>query len=160
MHFTTGHRLLLMPLIIVATCTSPSTAFARDVRAWTIGELFDKSDVVVIVNGLKAPPTPVANGGDYLEETWERDLEAVQATLLVEHVVKGEWKRPSIVIVHARELKHRNGILAQVINGPRVISIADSEQLYLLFLKQNEGGVFIPVTGQYDSIDSCYRLEQ
>ena len=120
-------------------------ATARPVQLWSIQELKEKADVVLI--GI------VSATGDAKGFTYE-DAEAdawvkVDTMFQVETVFKGKLDAETVAVRHERYFGNEAEI--EVIDGPSFIAFdAKEKQRYLIFLKRSEDGTLEPLSGQYD----------
>jgi hypothetical protein len=134
-----------MRLLIAATCclVLSTPAFARPVRVWTYDDLLKEADVVAIVKVTKVAETdvPLAGHGD------PKQYQGKRADAIVGLMLKGEG-RPSLafdVFRYAPDTSSPpNGALFAD------VSKADTAH-YLVFLKRQDDGTLVPVSGHYDA---------
>ena len=120
-------------------------ATARPVQLWSIHELKEKADVVLI--GI------VSATGDAKGFTYE-DAEAdawvkVDTVFQVETVFKGKLDAETVTVRHERYFDSEAEI--EVIDGPNFIAFdVKQKQRYLMFLKRAEDGTLEPLSGRYN----------
>jgi hypothetical protein len=80
----------------------------------------------------------------------------------IDVVLKGVPDSSTIVLCHYRRDRERLGT-GGVVNGPHPLNFATTAQLtlsYLLFLKHDVDGLFVPVTGQVFPEESVFVLRR
>lgn len=150
----------------------------RRVPNWSYDQLFEKADLVVIVDVVTNKVTgdifkqrPEDNGAGYV---------GVNTEFKICRLLKGEPNAKAITVLHFRHVPgsaYSDGILVVnfrlsgwAFNGEIIskkknaalgrISFETGKPEYLLFLKQRNDGRYEPVTGQYDAALSCREVTQ
>lgn len=153
---------LLAALIVIAV---PVVTSARPVPAWSIQELHNRSDVVVVCSPTKIEHKPELDA-NLIDEKWRDYFTVTRTTFRVVVSLKGEYSRKVLELDHYA-LTQKGIYLG---NGPVVADFADSivtaedagepfsRSTFILFLKRNAAGVLEPVTGQHDSAFSVKSL--
>ena len=141
--------LLLMGSLLVFV----PIAIARPVQLWSIEELKEQADVVLIGS---VAATEDAQGFTYenaAADTWVK----VDTVFQVETVFKGKLEADTVAVRHERYFGQEAEV--QVVDGPAFIAFdAEQKQRYLIFLKRTEGGTLEPLSGQYDPEFSFFRI--
>jgi hypothetical protein len=142
----------------------PALTLARTVPNWSFDELFEKSDLVLIVTRLGTWDTPAERDKAPFDRPEDAEmLTPVFSALTVHSVIKGEYAEKEFILNHHRLDQARYGP-RDIGNGPNLIVFTtDSapplkKAEYMLFLKKNDAGMFLPVTGMFDSLYSVKQL--
>jgi hypothetical protein len=161
-----------MALAIMGLILGQASLHARAVRIWSYDELLKASDVVAIVEPIKSE-----NNRSQFE--WADSAECFQGlstTFKVHSYFKGANSTTEIVVKHfghiAGKMFPANGPeLAYFAIGPQSFDVSAPQKdkpganeviervstnnpCWLAFLKRNDDGTFVPVTGQIDSLMS------
>lgn len=130
-----------MAVLVIAKMSS-----ARLVREWTDKEMFERADLVVIACNLSTK--------DSDERIELPDLSppvsviGVVTEFRTNLILKGSQNVTRLLLHHYRLDKAADIMIP---NGPRLVRIPDGEHKnFLLFLKKEGDGRYIPVTGQAD----------
>ena len=149
---------------ILALLVFPVLAQARTVPAWDIGELFAKSDLVLIVTHVRtSDATEAGDKAPFDDPEDSQMLTPVVSVLTVHRVLKGVYAESEFGLRHHRFDWDRYGPKG-IGNGPRLIVFPkETDRLtpkkeYMLFLKRNQNGMLLPVTGMFDPLYSLKEL--
>ena len=134
--------------LLAATCLCD----ARPVAQWTYEQLTEDAGFVLIATPTETRdrektviPNMLRAGADgkYVPVP----AVGIETTFKVLAVLKGDKKLKGFALYHLREANPEN-----VPNGPQLISFdLKGQRRYLLFLKREADGRFVPVTGQVDA---------
>jgi hypothetical protein len=125
---------------------------ARPGEHWTYEKLVTEADLVVIATPIKTEDKGKTVIPDLMQvgddgKSVPIPAIGIETTFQVLAVLKGNKKHKEFVLYHLREAKPKN-----VPNGPRLVTFdPKAQRRYLLFLKSEANGRFIPVTGQVDA---------
>ena len=141
-------RSFLMLALLVAV---PSVAFGRIRQVWTYDRMRNESDLVVNA-------TPVSS--TFLEEKVSlpnlspvTHVVGVETKLEIRLVFKGESKEKNISLHHYALQNPADG---RVRGAPQLVSFDPKQHTsYLMFLKHEANGRYVPVTGQTDPGADC-----
>lgn len=133
---------------------SIAPAGGRLVHVWAWGELYRKSDVVVIASATTSTDTKQ----EISDEGWGRRV-GVLTQFKIALSLKGETNGPTIKMFH-----YRLASPGTFLNGPQLIEFKTTdgakrdEKQYILFLVRLQDGTFEPTSGQFDPVYSAWEL--
>jgi len=142
-------------LMVVISCE------ARElVRSWTFAELLDSSDLVVVAVAVKVEKlqevSELPNIFALTKEGGSEPLlgQGINTTFEVLAVLKAASSLKCFIL-------HHYAVAPLPVNGPNLVSFEPSEQgRFLMFLKKDKDGRYIPVSGQTDPAFSVKKLER
>lgn len=141
--------------IVLALVVSNQVASARitAIDEFDFGDLAGKSDVVVIGHVLAVKATSEqATLPDISPPT---KVQGVETRFFVDSVLKGELSG-HVVVLHHYKLADPGELMR---NGPLLVSLVPNKyRHYLLFLKRDTDGRYVPAVGQTDAADSVRRI--
>jgi len=130
---------------------APSTSTARMVPHWPYEKLYEKADLVVIVELESIVDSKQKLSGHGEGERFDGKI----AHLAVGKVLKGKSGIKTIDLLHFVYSKKVNGI----VNGAFFLDFSDADKhQYLVFLKKGDKDVYVPVTGQYNATLSVKKI--
>ena len=138
-------KYIVIPFAVLFLAISLSIGDARPVKMWDYSELTKESTLIVIATYEKSADTDDKSvlGGS--------SVVGVDSTFKVLSVLKGKIESDKVIVHHYKYDKSTVGVT----NGCRFISFPENDKTtYLIFLKEDEGKNIVPVTGQYDAVDS------
>lgn len=137
----------------------PEVSMARPVRIWNPDELWEKADLVVIARaGTSHDERKVeaAKPDTWIPVVTEFDVQAVLKGRLEKSSEPG---RQVVKVRHNRY--HDSNSEITVIDGPAFVEFnPKAKNRYLIFLVGKPGGIFEPLSGQYDPWQSFLRLQE
>lgn len=137
---------LSLALVLLA----PSVGTARGIPSWSYGELYEKADLVAIVEFRSIAPSKEKLSGHGDTERYDGKV----ARLAVGKVLKGNAEIKTVDLLHFVYSKK-----ATVYNGATFLDFSDGEKYqYLVFLRKSGKRSFIPVSGQYDAEVSVKKI--
>ena len=110
-------------------------------QIWNYQELFDQSDVVLI---LSVTEKTTASGKTFLLSNDNQTYDIVSTKFKKHAVFKGEFEEATWQLNHYWYPKERTLIVA----GPGFTTFNDVGKMFMVFLKANEDGKLDPVSGQ------------
>jgi len=128
-----------------------SLATARLIETFSYEELYEKSDLVVIVELVT-----VSESKEILSGWGEPDrYEGKVSQFSVGKVLKGNADILTISLLH---FAYSAKVLL-IANGANFVDFSNAEKYhYLMFLNEGDEGVFSPVTGHYDAAASVMKI--
>jgi hypothetical protein len=152
----------------MASCLTVSSLLAclltgRQIQDWPYEKLFKRADLIVIVKPLEVREANIQDDAKPPQDY----LTGIVTKFKILHVVKGEFKKDNLEIVHFRLKKDR-----RVMNGPLLVSfqkkavklkdedlkIEVKDWEYMLFLKQEKDGRLNFASGQFDPALSVKQM--
>jgi len=132
-----------------------SSLQARTVRNWSIDELTQAADLVVVVDPIKNEDNSEKDIPNY-DPRW---FQGVSTTFQIKGCFKGTPNKGEIVVKH---FKYKEKDISPP-NGPDFIffvisPLGQPAQHWVAFLKKAPDGSYVPVTDQYDAILSFKEL--
>jgi hypothetical protein len=141
-----------------------SLASARQIENWPYDRLFKEADLVVIASAKE-----VKAGDEPAPEVFGGAASTRVAMLEVNATLKGEAKGGRVEVLH---YKLKDGVMSS--NGPMLVTFRtteiriDTQSLkavigppeYLVFLKAEKDGRYVPVSGHYDARLSVREVYQ
>lgn len=125
---------------------------------WSPDELRTESDLVVIAAAVATRDTGTRSEISDLRPPFP--VVELQTEFTVLSILKGVLSRPTIVLRHYRADSDR--LKGGVINGPHplVLPAGAPGTQYLLYLKRDPDGIFVPTSGQVFPGDSVFTLRK
>ena len=149
---------LHVPLCVVSCVVLAAAGIcpARPVPAWSYEKLVAGADLVVIATATAARDTkepavvPGVSRAGVDGKVAPVAAVGVETTFTLQAVLKGEAKDlKEFVVYHLREPDAQ--AQAPAVNAPMLVKFdVEARHKYLLFLKREAGGRYVPVTGQTD----------
>ncbi len=170
-------RFEIFVAVCMAVCLMPVHALnARLLPDWPYSKLFRQSDVAVIAKPLKTVPTWVESP----KHSWPQDMVGQETTFEVIHTLKGREVPDRLKLLHFKFGELKKGIKPDgpetfIINGPLLVAFPigdDAEKVeretgrkphqgeFMLFLKRQGDGRYVPVSGQIDPALSVRELSE
>ncbi len=132
---------------------SGSLLHARPVKGWSLKQLHEAADVVVIGTVRSSADAPGHEYPNAKDDTWI----AVDTAFSVDCVLKGGLRANILTVRHHRYYDKKATI--KTLDGPAFVEFRSRlTRKYLIFLRHADDGVFEPLTGQYDPGDSFFAL--
>ncbi len=130
--------------------TIPLAAFGRLVKSWSYQEMFDQADLVVVAKPVSTKDT--AEKAVLPDITPDVPFVGIETKFDVQLVMKGGKDVRRFTLHHYR-LEHPTTILG---DGPALAAFDPNDNhKYLLFLKKEADGRYVPVAGQTDPAIFC-----
>ncbi len=127
---------------------------ARPVKMWSLQELTAKADLIVVATALFSQDAKGFAYPNAEAKTWV----TVDTLFSVATVLKGDLKSATLTVQHFRY--HDRNAAMTVIDGPSFIEFSASKKhQYLMFLERKGKGLYVPLTGQYDPVNSFFLLQ-
>ena len=142
--------------LLLASGAGPP-ARARPVRSWSRADLWQKADLVLLAKAGDSHDESTPEKAK--PETWVPVLTRFRVLTVMKRSAGGNRSEAATVLVrHYRYFSPDSEIT--VVDGPGFVAFDPrKENEYLIFLSAREGGVYEPLTGQYDPWQSFLRIE-
>ena len=137
-------------ILILALIGFQKMAFCRLIVCPTFHDMQYQSDIVVIAR----PIASITSTNFKSDSGWRRELDVqdVLTKFEVSNVFKGDKNLKTFTLHHFRA----NRKITDPTNGPHFVTFDSRlDSYYLLFLKQESDGQYVPVTGQMDPGITC-----
>ena len=150
-------------MLLVALALVPLVTAARWVPEWLTDEqeIADRSDIIVTARALvtkdSGNPTNVLVSGLGGYDVHDRKplYIPVRTVFEIEAVLKGSETNNLIKLSHYR---WNQDLLRNVLISPRMLVTLTNDMYYLLFLVEQEDGVYGPTSGKMDPVYSIESL--
>lgn len=132
-----------------------ASASARPVKVWSLKELHEKADLVIIGSALSSADAKNHEYRDAKADTWV----SVDTVFNVDSRLKGDLTTDAITVRHHRY--HNKSAEITTTDGPSFVEFHTRlKNQFLIFLKRTDSGLYEPLTGQYDPVDSFFMLQK
>ncbi len=141
-----------MALLLAVIPSAPSSG-TQIGTLWSFEDRLAKADVVVIARRMETRDTGVRTFHVQLPSLPVVELDT-EFTVLA--VLKGDYPHATVVLRHYRRDWER--ITSGLVNAGHVLNFETRNGEYLLFLKEDVGGIYVPVSGQVFPDESVFGL--
>lgn len=149
------NRAFVIVASVLALLIPVSSVSARPVKIWSVEELHEKADLVVVGIAVSSADAKGLAYPDAKTDTWV----SVDTVFNIDCTLKGGLKTDRVTVRHNRYYEKKAEITT--IDGPSFVEFnTNFKNQYLIFLKRTDHGSYEPLTGQYDPDNSFFLLQR